>query len=83
MAIAPIKSGLNKMKYWEPVIGHVKPNCNRKDLWTLIETKPDFFENSEKYVKTGVEEIEMYGHPNPHFSSENVDWKSLDFDVKI
>lgn len=60
MAISPIKTGLRKMKYWESEVYQTKPNCNRKDLWELIETKKDFFEKSEKYVKTGLEEVELY-----------------------
>lgn len=78
MAISPIRDGLHKMRYWEQTVGSIKPNCNRKDLWELIETKPDFFQNVDKYVKTGSAEIEEYGHPNMHFATENVDWKSID-----
>jgi len=77
MAISPIESGLHKMKYWEPVIKNLKPNCNRSDLWDLIETKPDFFQNSEKYVKTGLEETEIY---YPAFNTpcvDNIDWKNM------
>lgn len=77
MAISPINY-MRKMKYWEQSVGSVIPNCNRKDLWELIETKPDFFQNVDEYVKTGNEEIEKYGHPNLHFSTVNTDWKSRD-----
>jgi len=50
-----------KMRNWDTYACQPKPNVNRKDLWELIETKPDFFQNADKYIKTGLEEEELYG----------------------
>ena len=47
---------MRKIAYGEHCIAFSPKNNNRADLWTLIETKPDFFEKADEYVKVGVEE---------------------------
>ena len=55
MAINPIRH-IAKMSNWDTFACQPKPNVNRNDLWELIETKPDFFQKAEEYVKIGLED---------------------------
>lgn len=80
MSIIPITHGLERMRGWKPVIASRKVNCNRQDLWQLIETKPDFFENVDKYVATGIKETEMYRPTKESIGIDfaNADWNYID-----
>ena len=77
MAIS-LSNAIRKMRNWEPVVCQTKTNANRQDLWELIETKPDFFEKSDKYIKTGLNEMEKYPRASqPEFLTKPVDMDNM------